>query len=110
MTQGAVLLAVTASVQNCLRSGSRPESTLTAEEVAAFRMLSGLPVKDIETLYRRFFQASGGSTVLTREAFLAIPEIEVNPLKARLADVTTSSGYSNGFDFKQFLTVMAQFK
>ena len=86
---------------------------LTAEDKEELRMLSGFEVKEIVRLYNVYKQCIDGTGndqgLMSLTIFLALPALEFNPLKNRIA---MHFGFINGktdINFKEFVCGLALF-
>lgn len=67
--------------------------------------------KQIERLYSRFTSLDRGeSGTLSREDFLRIPELAINPLGDRIVHAFFEQGCSDRVNFLQFMQVLAHFR
>lgn len=67
----------------------------------------------IERLYSRFTSLDKGDNgTLSREDFLRIPELAINPLGDRIVQsfFTEADGYEERLNFRQFMLVLARFR
>ena len=92
-------------------AGSNDGGVLTAEDKEELRMLSGFEVKEIVRLYNVYKQCIDGNEegLMSLTVFLALPALEFNPLKNRIA---IHFGFLNGkteINFKEFVCGLALF-
>ncbi|XP_077163611.1 calcineurin B homologous protein 3 isoform X2 [Paroedura picta] len=72
----------------------------------------------IEHLHRRFKQLSGDQTTIRKENFDRIPDLEFNPLRAKIVQAffdkrnlqKASEGLVDEINFEDFLTIMSNFR
>jgi len=85
---------------------------LQEEEIQAIQEETGFSPNQIERLYSRFTSLDKGDNgTLSREDFLRIPELAINPLGDRI--VQAFFGETNGeerINFRQFMRVLARFR
>jgi len=90
--------------------GSRPSLLLRDEELAEIQKETGFTANQIERLYSRFTSLDKSNTgALSRDDFLRIPELAINPLGDRIVN----SFFTNNDDrvnFRQFVAVLAHFR
>jgi calcineurin B family protein 1 len=90
--------------------GSRPSLLLRDEELAEIQKETGFTANQIERLYSRFTSLDKSNTgALSRDDFLRIPELAINPLGERIVN----SFFKNSDDrvnFRQFVRVLAHFR
>lgn len=92
--------------------GNRSSLLLRAEEIAQIQEETGFTPKQIERLYSRFTSLDRGDCgTLSREDFLRIPELAINPLGDRIVHAFfQEGGYSDRVNFLQFMCVLAHFR
>jgi len=92
--------------------GSRPSLLLRDEELAEIQKETGFSANQIERLYSRFTALDKTATgSLTRDDFLRIPELAINPLGDRIVNAFFQPGNDeNGVNFRQFVRVLAHFR
>lgn len=90
--------------------GSRASLLLQDEEIEAIREETGFSSNQIIRLFTRFTcldkEKSG---FLTREDFLRIPELAINPLADRIVASFFADGEDN-VNFRQFMRTLAHFR
>ncbi|KAG8266718.1 Ca2+-binding actin-bundling protein (actinin), alpha chain (EF-Hand protein super) [Homalodisca vitripennis] len=92
--------------------GNRSSLLLREEEIAQIQEETGFTPNQIERLYSRFTSLDRGDCgTLSREDFLRIPELAINPLGDRIvhAFFDDDSG-SDRVNFRQFMQVLARFR
>lgn len=93
--------------------GSNSSMLLQKDEIEALAVESGFNSKQIKRLYNRFTSLDkDGKGYLTRQDFLRIPELHVNPLCDRLIEVLVDDygGDEGKLNFKQFVAVFSVFR
>lgn len=92
--------------------GNRSSLLLNEDEIAQIQMETGFTPKQIERLYSRFTSLDRGDCgTLSRDDFLRIPEIAINPLGDRIVNsFFQGDGFSDRVNFRQFLNVLAHFR
>jgi len=86
---------------------------LQDEEIAAIQTETGFSPSQIERLYSRFTSLDKGDNgTLSREDFLRIPELAINPLGDRIVQAffAETDGYEERLNFRQFMRVLARFR
>ena len=76
-------------------------------------MIRGLSVSpsQIERLYSRFTSLDKGDNgTLSREDFLRIPELAINPLGDRIVQAFFAETSDERINFRQFMRVLARFR
>merc|ERR1712180_389751 len=93
---------------------SRSSLQLQQEEIDEITSETGFTKQQIERLYARFSSLDKQSHgFLTREDFLRIPELAINPLGDRIVHAFFYESKSQGeekVDFKDFVRVVAHFR
>jgi len=93
---------------------SRSSLQLQAEDLALIQHETGFTSHQIERLYSRYNSLDkAGKGYLTREDFLRIPELAINPLGDRIVHAffyESKSGEEDKVDFKDFVRVLAHFR
>jgi len=81
------------------------QMALTTQQIEEAKLQSGFTPEELARLFRRFKKLDvDNSGSLSTEEFLAIPELEHNPLVRRVVD--TFDGNKNGeVDFQEFIQV-----
>merc|ERR1712088_453940 len=97
-----------------IMGNSRSSLQLQPEEIEAITEETGFTKQQIERLYARFSSLDKQSHgYLTREDFLRIPELAINPLGDRIVHAFFYESKSQGeekVDFKDFVRVVAHFR
>lgn len=66
--------------------------------------------REIKQLYRRFKRLDkDGSGTISRDEFLSIPELAMNPIASRMIAVFEGSNARDQVNFKQFITTLSIF-
>jgi len=93
---------------------SRSSVQLQAEDLALVQHETGFTPQQIERLYSRFSSLDKTNKGhLSREDFLRIPELAINPLGDRIVHAffyESKSGEEDKVDFKDFVRVLAHFR
>merc|ERR1712180_110492 len=93
---------------------SRSQLQLQEEEINEITAETGFTKQQIERLYARFTSLDKQNHgYLTREDFLRIPELAINPLGDRIVHAFFYESKSQGeekVDFKDFVRVVAHFR
>merc|ERR1712123_76180 len=106
-------------VSSCLHrsdimGNSRSSLQLQPEEIEAITEETGFTQQQIERLYTRFSSLDKQSHgFLSREDFLRIPELAINPLGDRIVHAffyESKNGDDDKVDFKDFVRVLAHFR
>jgi calcineurin B family protein 1 len=93
--------------------GNKSSLMLQDEEIAAIQTETGFSPSQIERLYSRFTSLDKGDNgTLSREDFLRIPELAINPLGDRIVQAffAETDGYEERLNFRQFMRVLARFR
>jgi len=91
--------------------GSRPSLLLRDEELAEIQKETGFSANQIERLYSRFTSLDKSNNgALSREDFLRIPELAINPLGERLVHQFFRGIEEDRANFRQFVRVLAHFR
>ncbi|CAF5222204.1 unnamed protein product, partial [Rotaria magnacalcarata] len=94
--------------------GASRSALLPLDEEKSICSETGFTPKQLRRLYVRFQELGKRNPAcefLTREELLDIREVALNPLGQRLVDVIIEDyGEANRINFKQFATVLAQFR
>lgn len=92
--------------------GNRSSLLLRDEEIAQIQDETGFTPNQIERLYSRFTSLDRGDCgTLSREDFLRIPELAINPLGDRIVNAFFEDTNSNDtVNFRQFMQVLARFR
>lgn len=91
--------------------GSRPSLLLRDEELAEIQKETGFTANQIERLYSRFTALDKTTTgALSREDFLRIPELAINPLGERIVNSFFRHSDEDRVNFRQFVRVLAHFR
>jgi len=93
---------------------SRSSEQLQPEDLNNVEQETGYTPQQIERLYSRFTSLDkSGKGHLTREDFLRIPELAINPLGDRIVHAffyESKNGEEDKVDFKDFVRVLAHFR
>nr|QBH72777.1 calcineurin b subunit [Franklinothrips vespiformis] len=90
--------------------GNRSSLLLRDEEIAQIQEETGFTPNQIERLYSRFTSLDRGDCgTLSREDFLRIPELAINPLGDRIVHAFFEEG-GDRVNFRQFMQVLAHFR
>jgi len=85
------------------------QSSLTAQQIEDAKLQSGFTPDEIARLFKRFKKLDvDNSGSLSTEEFLAIPELEHNPLVRRVVD-TFDSNKNGDVDFQEFVKALTIF-
>jgi len=97
-----------------LMGNSRSSLQLQAEDITAIQNETGFNQNQIERLYSRFSSLDKQDKgFLSREDFLRIPELAINPLGDRIVHAffyESKNGDDDKVDFKDFVRVLAHFR
>merc|ERR1711909_139973 len=97
-----------------IMGNSRSSLQLQPEEIEAITEETGFTKQQIERLYARFSSLDKQSHgYLTREDFLRIPELAINPLGDRIVHAffyESKNGDEEKVDFKDFVRVVTHFR
>ncbi|XP_054852126.1 calcineurin B homologous protein 3 [Eublepharis macularius] len=89
-----------------------------SEEIQELADKTGFTSDQIEHLHRRFKQLSGDQPTIRKENFDRIPDLEFNPLRAKIVQAffdkrnlrEASEGLADEINFEDFLTIMSNFR
>ncbi|XP_044729978.1 calcineurin B homologous protein 1 [Chrysoperla carnea] len=91
--------------------GNRSSLLLREEEIAQIQEETGFTPNQIERLYSRFTSLDRGDCgTLSREDFLRIPELAINPLGDRIVHAFFQQSSTDRVNFLQFMRVLAHFR
>lgn len=92
--------------------GNQSSLLLRQEEIEQIQQETGFTPNQIERLYSRFTSLDRGDCgTLSRDDFLRIPEIAINPLGERIVNSFFQGvGFNDGVNFRQFIHVLALFR
>jgi len=91
--------------------GSRPSLLLRDEELAEIQKETGFTANQIERLYSRFTALDKSTSgALSRDDFLRIPELAINPLGDRIVNSFFRHSEEDRVNFRQFVRVLAHFR
>ena len=92
--------------------GSNRSILLQKEDIQEISDETGFSHNQITRLYSRFTSLDKKNlSYLTKEDFVRIPELHINPLRDRIIDVIVDdSGFNDRINFKQFARVFATFR
>nr|QBH72780.1 calcineurin b subunit [Nicoletia phytophila] len=91
--------------------GNRSSLLLREEEIQQIQLETGFTPNQIERLYSRFTSLDRGDCgTLSREDFLRIPELAINPLGDRIVHAFFQESSDDRVNFLQFMRVLAHFR
>ncbi|XP_077299759.1 calcineurin like EF-hand protein 1 elm [Arctopsyche grandis] len=91
--------------------GNKSSLLLREEEIAQIQEETGFTPNQIERLYSRFTSLDRGDCgTLSREDFLRIPELAINPLGDRIVHAFFDGSHDDRVNFLQFMQVLAHFR
>ena len=91
--------------------GNKSSLLLRSEEIAQIQEETGFTANQIERLYSRFtFLDRGDCGTLSRDDFLRIPELAINPLCERIVHAFFADSTDDRVNFRQFMNVLAHFR
>ncbi|XP_033333752.1 calcineurin like EF-hand protein 1 elm [Megalopta genalis] len=91
--------------------GNRSSLLLREEEIARIQDATGFTPNQIERLYSRFTSLDRGDCgTLSREDFLRIPELAINPLGDRIVNAFFEESGNDRVNFLEFMQVLARFR
>jgi Ca2+-binding EF-hand superfamily protein len=92
--------------------GSNRSILLQKDEIQEISAETGFSPKQITRLYCRFTSLDKKNlSYLTKEDFVRIPELHINPLRDRIIDVIVDDNGSNDrINFKQFAKLFSTFR
>ncbi|XP_018322906.1 calcineurin B homologous protein 1 [Agrilus planipennis] len=92
--------------------GNRASVLLREEEIAQIQQETEFTPNQIERLYSRFTSLDRGDCgTLSRDDFLRIPELAINPLGERIVNsFFQDDGFNDRVNFRQFMRVLAHFR
>ncbi|KAL5284623.1 CHP1 family protein [Megaselia abdita] len=91
--------------------GNKVSLLLQPEEIAQIQDETGFTRSQIERLYSRFTSLDrSGSGTISREDFLRIPELAINPLCDRIVHSFFVNSTDDRVNFRQFMQVLAHFR
>uniref|UniRef100_A0A0C9Q5Q4 Chp_2 protein n=1 Tax=Fopius arisanus TaxID=64838 RepID=A0A0C9Q5Q4_9HYME len=91
--------------------GNKSSLLLREEEIAQIQEATGFTPNQIERLYSRFTSLDRGDCgTLSREDFLRIPELAINPLGERIVNAFFEESGNDRVNFLQFMQVLALFR
>jgi len=82
---------------------------LHEEELEILRMATGLATQEIKRLRNQFTQCVSNPNWMTRQEFLEIPVIKINPLHQRLAVIFELKEDEDKISFREFITTLSIF-
>ncbi|XP_032803460.2 calcineurin B homologous protein 1-like [Petromyzon marinus] len=90
--------------------GSKASSLLQDEEIEEIKRETGFTTSQITRLYSRFTSLDKGENgTLSREDFLRIPELAINPLGDRIVNAFFIYG-EDQVNFRRFMATLAHFR
>nr|QBH72783.1 calcineurin b subunit [Thermobia domestica] len=91
--------------------GNKSSLLLREEEISEIQNETGFTPNQIERLYSRFTSLDRGDCgSLSREDFLRIPELAINPLGDRIVHAFFQDSSDDRVNFRQFMRVLAHFR
>lgn len=92
--------------------GSNRSILLQKDEIEEIEKDTGFTSKQIKRLYNRFTNLDkSNSGYLTRNDFVRIPELHINPLRDRIVEVIIEdNGDDEKINFRQFVKVFSTFR
>ncbi|KAG5669900.1 hypothetical protein PVAND_000190 [Polypedilum vanderplanki] len=91
--------------------GNKSSLLLREEEIAQIQEDTGFTPAQIERLYSRFTSLDRSDCgTLSREDFLRIPELAINPLCDRIVHSFFTDSNDDRVNFRQFMQVLARFR
>ncbi|KAL1514033.1 hypothetical protein ABEB36_003359 [Hypothenemus hampei] len=92
--------------------GNRASLLLRDEEIAQIQQETGFTPNQIERLYSRFTALDRNDCgTLSRDDFLRIPELAINPLGERIVNAFFQGDeFTDRVNFRQFMQVLAHFR
>ncbi|XP_031632188.1 calcineurin B homologous protein 1 [Contarinia nasturtii] len=91
--------------------GNKSSLLLRPEEIAQIQEETGFTPNQIERLYSRFTSLDRTDCgTLSREDFLRIPELAINPLCDRIVHAFFADSTDDRVNFRQFMQVLAHFR
>jgi len=91
--------------------GSKASILLQEQEINEIQKETGFTHNQIVRLYSRFTSLDKSNNgYLSREDFLRIPELAINPLGDRIVHAFFMDGSNDGVNFRQFLRTLARFR
>lgn len=91
--------------------GNRSSLLLREEEIAQIQGETGFTPNQIERLYSRFTSLDRGDCgTLSKDDFLRIPELAINPLGERIVQAFFDESGSDRVNFRQFMQVLSCFR
>ncbi|XP_050406597.1 calcineurin B homologous protein 1 [Patella vulgata] len=91
--------------------GARSSMQLQEEEINEIQRETGFSQSQIVRLYSRFTSLDKSNNgFLSREDFLRIPELAINPLGDRIVHAFFQESNDETVNFKQFMRVLARFR
>ncbi|XP_076311706.1 calcineurin B homologous protein 1-like [Tachypleus tridentatus] len=91
--------------------GNKSSLILKPEELEEIKQETGFTQNQISRLYGRFTSLDKMSTgTLSREDFLRIPELAINPLGDRIVHAFFTESPDGTINFRQFVRVLSRFR
>ncbi|CAH2094748.1 unnamed protein product [Euphydryas editha] len=91
--------------------GNKSSLLLREEEIAQIQEETGFTPNQIERLYSRFTSLDKNDCgTLSREDFLRIPELAINPLSERIVHSFFAESHDDRVNFLQFMRVLSHFR
>ncbi|CAG0913708.1 unnamed protein product [Notodromas monacha] len=93
------------------KMGNKSSVMLRDEEISEIQEETGFSPSQIERLYSRFTSLDKGDTgTLSREDFLRIPELAINPVGERIVNAFFKESHEDQVNFRQYVRVLAKFR
>lgn len=93
------------------KMGNKSSLMLQEQDIRDIQAETGFLPSQIERLYSRFTSLDkGDSGTLSREDFLRIPELAINPLGDRIVHAFFKESEDDHVNFRQFVRVLAHFR
>lgn len=91
--------------------GGKASIQLQDDEIQEIQKETGFSPNQIIRLYSRFTSLDkSNNSVLSREDFLRIPELAINPLGDRIVHAFFQESSDDSVNFRQFMRVLARFR
>uniref|UniRef100_X1Z2A7 EF-hand domain-containing protein n=1 Tax=Capitella teleta TaxID=283909 RepID=X1Z2A7_CAPTE len=91
--------------------GSKASILLQDSEIEEIQRETGFSPHQIVRLYSRFIALDKTNNgYLSREDFLRIPELAINPLGDRIVHAFFMEGNEDGVNFREFMRTLASFR
>ncbi|XP_055677231.1 calcineurin B homologous protein 1-like [Lutzomyia longipalpis] len=91
--------------------GNKSSLILRPEDIREIQEETGFTPNQIERLFSRFTSLDRGDCgTLSREDFLRIPELAINPICDRIVHAFFIDSHDDRVNFRQFMNVLARFR